>query len=83
MKPVSWYGQSKKEAEEAAHSSGLPVTIVRPSAVYGEREKDISQVFPVPGFARRFSAALVGCSSSCLTASAIPDLSSYNKSLTF
>lgn len=45
MKPVSWYGQSKKEAEEAAHSSGLPVTIVRPSAVYGEREKDISQVF--------------------------------------
>jgi dihydroflavonol-4-reductase len=47
MKPVSWYGQSKKEAEEAAHSSGLPVTIVRPSAVYGEREMDISQVFPL------------------------------------
>src|SRR5215467_11621357 len=35
MKPVSWYGQSKKEAEEAAQSCGLPITIVRPSAVYG------------------------------------------------
>jgi dihydroflavonol-4-reductase len=47
--PVSWYGTSKKQAEDAVNACAarLPVTIVRPSSVYGEREKDISQVFPV------------------------------------
>jgi nucleoside-diphosphate-sugar epimerase len=47
-KPVSWYGESKMQAEDIAHSFAgrVPVTIVRPSSVYGEREKDISQVFP-------------------------------------
>lgn len=47
--PISWYGYSKKHAEEAVHSFAdrLPVTIVRPSAVYGERETDISQTYPV------------------------------------
>lgn len=46
-RPVSWYGTSKVRAEEAVRSFGerLPVTIVRPSAVYGPRENDISQVF--------------------------------------
>lgn len=47
--PVSWYGKSKAQAEAAvmARSSSFPVTIVRPSVIYGEREADISRVFPV------------------------------------
>jgi nucleoside-diphosphate-sugar epimerase len=47
-RPVSWYGTSKLRAEEAtlAYAGRLPVTVVRPSAVYGEREKDISQSYP-------------------------------------
>lgn len=39
--PVSWYGTSKRDAELVAHefmAQGLPITIVRPVAVYGERE---------------------------------------------
>ena len=49
MSPVSWYGTSKKKAEKIANEwrNQLPVTIVRPVAVYGEREKDISQTFGV------------------------------------
>ncbi len=49
--PISWYGSSKKQAEEAvrafADPASLPVTIVRPASVYGEREKDISQTYPL------------------------------------
>ena len=46
---VSWYGISKMKAEDIvmSYSDRLPVTIVRPSPVYGERERDISQVFSV------------------------------------
>ena len=33
--PVSYYGKSKKMAEKAVISSGLPYMIVRPTAVYG------------------------------------------------
>jgi dihydroflavonol-4-reductase len=45
--PVSWYGTSKMRAEELVHAYAdrMPVTIVRPPAVYGERERDISQTF--------------------------------------
>ena len=41
--PLSLYGKSKLEGEEVARSYGdrLPVTIVRPPAVYGPRERDI------------------------------------------
>jgi nucleoside-diphosphate-sugar epimerase len=47
--PISWYGTSKAKAEEAVMARALifPVTIVRPSAVYGERETELSQMFPV------------------------------------
>ncbi len=49
-RPVSWYGRSKRDAEEivrAAGAQGLPVVIVRPVAVYGEREQDLSRgTFP-------------------------------------
>ena len=49
MQPISWYGNSKKKAEEEVNrfSDRLPVTIVRPPAVYGEREKDLSQVYTI------------------------------------
>ncbi len=47
--PISWYGTSKMKAEEAALEFGsrIPVTIVRPSAVYGEQEKDLSQTYAI------------------------------------
>jgi len=48
-RPVSWYGQSKVDAERYLIGLGdaIPWTIVRPSAVYGERERDLSgSTFP-------------------------------------
>ncbi len=44
LSPVSLYGKSKADAEALVLDFGrrLPVTIVRPVAVYGERERDIS-----------------------------------------
>lgn len=41
--PISFYGQSKKAAEDCvmAHAEEFPVLILRPSAVYGPRDKDI------------------------------------------
>lgn len=68
LHPISWYGLSKKKLEEgaAAYFSRLPITIVRPAIVYGEREKDVSQIFPViegrihpkPGIAKKYSTAI-------------------------
>ncbi len=50
-KPVSWYGKSKQRGEEIAHeyhNKGLPITIARPVAVYGEGERDLSGgTFPI------------------------------------
>ena len=47
--PVSPYGQSKLAAERVAESfaaeNGLEVVIVRPSAVYGPRDRDILAAF--------------------------------------
>lgn len=43
--PVSWYGRSKAQAERIAKEymdRGLPITVGRPVAVYGERERDLS-----------------------------------------
>ncbi len=46
-RPISWYGESKSDAEAALdeRAGGLPFTIVRPSSVYGERETDISRTY--------------------------------------
>ncbi len=48
--PVSWYGESKRDAEDVVMQfaeRGVPVTIVRPVSVFGERETDISRgTFP-------------------------------------
>lgn len=45
--PVTAYGRSKLEAEKIVNSvSGrVPVTIVRPPAVYGPRDKDVLEFF--------------------------------------
>jgi nucleoside-diphosphate-sugar epimerase len=45
--PVSLYGQSKKMGEEMAlrHSHELPLLILRPSSVYGPRDRDIYSFF--------------------------------------
>lgn len=48
-RPVSWYGASKRDAEllVVERAATLPVTVIRPVAVYGERERDISRgTFP-------------------------------------
>ncbi len=41
-KPVSDYGKSKLKAEAAVlkYSAGMPITIIRPPAVYGPRDRD-------------------------------------------
>lgn len=45
--PVSAYGRSKLEAERAVLSSAgsMPVTVLRPPAVYGPRDRDFFLVF--------------------------------------
>lgn len=45
--PVSAYGRSKLRGEQAAvrYAGSVPVTIVRPPAVYGAGDRDILQVF--------------------------------------
>ncbi|MBU0560890.1 MAG: NAD(P)-dependent oxidoreductase [Bacteroidetes bacterium] len=45
--PISTYGKSKLAQEELAktYSNKLPITIVRPPAVYGERDTEIFLVF--------------------------------------
>jgi nucleoside-diphosphate-sugar epimerase len=47
--PVTWYGESKQAAEQAlaalAEEQGLPLTIVRPSAVLGPRDRDFFEEF--------------------------------------
>lgn len=64
--PVSWYGESKLAAEREVlkFADALPVTILRPSAVYGPGDRDIYQIFRMirrgclfsPGrFTRHFS----------------------------
>jgi nucleoside-diphosphate-sugar epimerase len=48
-RPMSWYGTSKSDSEEVikGYAGRLAVTIVRPSSVYGAREQDLSQTFPL------------------------------------
>lgn len=46
-KPVSIYGKSKLEGEDVAsrHKNVMPLTIIRPPAVYGPRDKDFYVLF--------------------------------------
>ena len=66
--PVSWYAESKVEAEKAVmqYASDLPVTIVRPCSVYGERDAAFFQAFQgaklrihaVTGFRKRYTGMI-------------------------
>jgi nucleoside-diphosphate-sugar epimerase len=61
--PVTTYGRSKMEAEKVslAKMSEIPLTIIRPPAVYGPRDKDVYAFFksvnahlvPLSGFSRK------------------------------
>ena len=46
-KPITSYGKSKAEAEKLVlkHSDKIPVTVVRPSAVYGPRDTYTFEIF--------------------------------------
>lgn len=46
-KPVTLYGKTKLQAEEVCKQffDKLPITIVRPSIIYGERDKDLLEHF--------------------------------------
>lgn len=47
FRPITTYGISKMEAEKEClkHMDQLPITIVRPPAVYGPRDRDIFEFF--------------------------------------
>lgn len=61
--PITTYGKSKMEAEKEClvRMRQLPITIVRPPAVYGPRDKDVFEFFnsvnkhivPLSGFKRK------------------------------
>lgn len=63
--PVSWYAESKQEAEKIAQKfmAEFPITIVRPSGVYGPRDPAYPPAFkaarmhirPTLGLKRRYS----------------------------
>ena len=59
LNPISMYGRSKAEMEDELEdwSTRLPITIVRPAAVYGPRESDIYTYFKS---ASRGFTAIVG-----------------------
>lgn len=62
--PITTYGRSKWEAEKVCHGymESFPVTILRPPAVYGPRDKDIFEFFntiskglqPMVGFSEKY-----------------------------
>ena len=43
--PITWYGKSKLAAEKALVDLALPLTVVRPVAVYGPRDRDFYTYF--------------------------------------
>ncbi len=53
--PVSFYGLSKKIAEEKVINSGLPYIILRPSAVFGEGDKETLSLFKMAKLGVSFS----------------------------
>jgi nucleoside-diphosphate-sugar epimerase len=58
--PISAYGQSKRMGEELAlaHAHEIPLLILRPSAVYGPRERDIYTFFKL--LSKRIKPCLSG-----------------------
>lgn len=68
--PITTYGKSKMEAEKEciARFSEVPITIIRPPAVYGPRDKDIYAFFksvnghmiPLSGFGKKVLSFIHG-----------------------
>ncbi len=54
-RPVSFYGLSKKIAEERVMKSGLPYVILRPSAVFGEGDRETFSLFKMAKLGVSFS----------------------------
>ena len=56
-RPVTYYGESKLEGERIVleHADQLPVTIIRPPAVYGPRDTDMLGFFKVANKGLRIS----------------------------
>ena len=46
-RPITDYGRSKLQAEEETirYKDSFPVVIIRPSAVYGPRDRDVYELF--------------------------------------
>ena len=64
-KPISPYGQSKRMGEKLAieHAHELPLLILRPSAVYGPRDKDFYVLFKL--LSKKIKPCLAGQLSLC------------------
>jgi nucleoside-diphosphate-sugar epimerase len=62
LQPVTWYGKSKAAAEQRlrALNGRLPLTIVRPAAVFGPRDRDFFAYFEMVryGFSLRLGRAM-------------------------
>ncbi|RMF35148.1 MAG: NAD-dependent epimerase/dehydratase family protein [Chlorobiota bacterium] len=73
LRPITPYGVSKKAAEEAVRAWGerLPITIIRPPAVYGERDQATLPFFQA---IRRGVIPLIGFSSKWISLIHIRDL---------
>lgn len=59
-RPITYYGESKLEGEKFVlqHVSELPITIVRPPAVYGPRDTDVLGFFKVANSGFRITFGL-------------------------
>jgi dihydroflavonol-4-reductase len=59
-RPITYYGESKLEGEKIVleHVSELPITVIRPPAVYGPRDTDILGFFKVANSRFRVSFGL-------------------------
>ncbi len=59
--PLTWYGRSKRAAEQVVQAAPLPSVILRPPVVFGPRDRDVLSLFrlarrgwvPVPAGAPR------------------------------
>ena len=61
-RPITYYGESKLEGERIVlqHASQLPITIIRPPAVYGPRDSDMLGFFKVANKGFRVSFGTKG-----------------------
>ena len=69
--PVTAYGRSKLAGEEVARATGVPLTVLRPPAVYGPRDRAFLTLFRA---ARRGFAPLLGDGAQELTLVHVADL---------